>query len=126
MAHRIEIMASVIFALIFLGIMSMMYGTVNRYGSEVNRKVGNTVSVAENYELLAFDGTKVTGDTVISAINNRNSLSSKLTLRITVDGREVPGDYASFGETINPSTIYNATLEKNANDVIETIAFTTA
>lgn len=126
MGHRIETMASVIFALLFIGILSTMYGTVNRYGSEVNRKVGNTVSVAENYELLAFDGTKVTGDTVISAINNRNSLSSKLTLRITVDGREVPGDYASLGETINPSTIYNATLEKNANDVIETIAFTTA
>lgn len=126
MGHRIETMASVIFALLFIGILSTMYGTVNRYGSEVNRKVGNTVSVAENYELQAFDGTKVTGDTVISAINNRNSLSSKLTLRITVDGREVASDYASLGETINPSTIYNATLEKNANDVIETIAFTTA
>ena len=123
MGHRIETMASVIFALLFIGILSTMYGTVNRYGSEVNRKVGNTVSVAENYELLAFDGTKVTGDTVISAINNRNSLSSKLTLQITVDGRPVVGADASFGETINPSTIYNAELQKNANDVIETIAF---
>ena len=117
-------MASIIFALIFVGILSTMYGTVTRYGNDVNRKIGNTVSVSENYELQVFDGTKVTGDTVISAINNRNTLSSKLVLRIT--GREVPGDYASFGETINPSTVYNATLEKNANDVIETIAFTTA
>lgn len=126
MGHRIETMASIIFALIFVGILSTMYGTVTRYGNDVNRKIGNTVSVSENYELQVFDGTKVTGDTVISAINNRNTLSSKLVLRITVNGREVPGDYASFGETINPSTVYNATLEKNANDVIETIAFTTA
>lgn len=126
MGHRIETMASIIFALIFVGILSTMYGTVTRYGNDVNRKIGNTVSVSENYELQVFDGTKVTGDTVISAINNRNTLSSKLVLRITVNGREVPGDYASFSETINPSTVYNATLEKNANDVIETIAFTTA
>lgn len=58
MGHRIETMASVIFALLFIGILSTMYGTVNRYGSEVNRKVGNTVSVAENYELRHLTAPK--------------------------------------------------------------------
>lgn len=126
MGQRIETMASMIFALVFVAILSTMAVTVNRYGSVVNQKVGNTVSVSENYELASFDGTKVTGDTVISAINNRATLSAKFVLHITVDGVEITGDYADSGLVINPSGAYDATLERNANDVIETVAFTTS
>lgn len=125
MGNRIQTIASIIFALLFIGILSMMNSTVLQFGSNVNHKVGNTVSISENYELNSFDGTRVSGDTVISAINNKDTLSSTLQLTIIVDGVPVTGTYAESGLTINPNTVYQAELQRNVNDVVENIVFTT-
>lgn len=125
MGNRIQTIASVIFALLFIGILSMMNSTVLQFGTDVNRKVGNTVSISENYELNSFDGTRVTGDTVISAINNKDTLSSTLQLNIVVDGTLVTGSYKDSGLTINPNAVYQAELQRNVNDVVENIVFTT-
>ena len=123
MEHRIQVIAGIIFSLVFVGILSTMNTTVLRFGTDVNRKVGNTVAVSENYELRAFDDTRVSGDTVISAINNRDTLGSNVRLDIQVDGVGVTGTYAESGLSINPNTVYAATLLRNDNDVIQTISF---
>lgn len=126
MGSRIQTIAGIIFSLLFIAILATMNSTVLQFGSDVNRKVGNTLSVSQNYELDVFDGTKVTGDTVISAINNKDTITNGLQLNIIVDGTTVTGTYAESGITINPSTVYNAQLQRNLNDVVEAITFTTA
>lgn len=125
MGSRIQTIAGIIFSLLFIAILATMNSTVLQFGSDVNRKVGNTLSVSQNYELDVFDGTKVTGDTVISAINNKDTITNGLQLNIIVDGTTVTGTYAESGITINPSTVYNAQLQRNLNDVVEAITFTT-
>lgn len=126
MGSRIQTIAGIIFSLLFIAILATMNSTVLQFGSDVNRKVGNTLSVSQNYELDVFDGTKVTGDTVISAINNKDTITNGLQLNIIVDGTTVTGAYAESGITINPSTVYNAQLQRNLNDVVEAITFTAA
>ena len=123
---RIQTIAGIIFSLLFIAILSNMNSSVLQFGSDVNRKVGNTLSVSQSYELDVFDGTKVTGDTVISAINNKDTITSGMQLDIIVDGTTVTGTYAESGITINPSTVYNAELQRNLNDVVNAVSFTTA
>ena len=124
MGSRIQTIASIIFALLFIAILSVMNSSVLQFGSAVDNKVGNTVSISENYELNSFDGRRVSGDTVISAINNKDTLNSRYVLSITVDGVPVTGSYADSGLTINPNDVYQAELQYNANDVVEGIIFT--
>lgn len=126
MGSRIQTIAGIIFSLLFIAILSNMNSSVLQFGSDVNRKVGNTLSVSQSYELDVFDGTKVTGDTVISAINNKDTITSGMQLDIIVDGTTVTGTYAESGITINPSTVYNAELQRNLNDVVNAVSFTTA
>lgn len=123
MSNRIQTIASIIFSLVFIAVLATMNSSVLQFGSNVNRRVSNTVSVSQHYELDVFDGTQVTGDTVISAINNKDTLTSGLQLNIIVDGTTVTGTYTDSGLTINPNTVYNATLQRNLNDVITAVSF---
>ena len=122
-SSRIQTIAGIIFSLVFIAVLATMNSSVLQFGSNVNRRVSNTVSVSQHYELDVFDGTQVTGDTVISAINNKDTLTSGLQLNIIVDGTTVTGTYADSGLTINPNTVYNATLQRNLNDVITAVSF---
>lgn len=123
MSNRIQTIAGIIFSLVFIAVLATMNSSVLQFGSNVNRRVSNTVSVSQHYELDVFDGTQVTGDTVISAINNKDTLTSGLQLNIIVDGTTVTGTYTDSGLTINPNTVYNATLQRNLNDVITAVSF---
>lgn len=123
MSSRIQTIAGIIFSLVFIAVLATMNSSVLQFGSNVNRRVSNTVSVSQHYELDVFDGTQVTGDTVISAINNKDTLTSGLQLNIIVDGTTVTGTYTDSGLTINPNTVYNATLQRNLNDVITAVSF---
>ena len=121
MGERIQWIASVMFALAFVAILSVMNSNVMQFGNHVNNQVNNKISVAESYEVQTFDETVVTGDTVLSAIKNQDTLYTNK-LSITVDGTE-------YGPTDNTNSIslskkYKASLQRNANDMIVGVSFT--
>lgn len=61
MSERIQWVASIIFALAFVALLSVMNMDVLHYGANVNNRVNNQIAVSESYELQNFDGTVVTG-----------------------------------------------------------------
>lgn len=123
MGNRIQTMASIIFALFFVAILAQMNTSVLKFGADMNGKVNNTLTVSENYELDAFDNTQVTGDTVISAIHNRETLCSNRPIEISINGYVITGNDDAAINSISPSRVYTATLMRNANDVVQTIDF---
>lgn len=133
MGSRIQYVASVIFALAFIALMSMMNSSVFRYGANVNSQINNQIVAAESYELQSFDGTLVTGDTVRSAVKNRDTIyTSKLTIQVetmsgikTYAADSVPGIDTDTSD-IELTRTYKATLDRNANDIITGVTFSFA
>lgn len=136
MGERIQHSALIIFALAFIAILAMMNGTVRDIGSSVNGQLTRTYAATEMHELQAFDDTKVTGTTVISAIKNYNSLYSyDMGISVTTSRGTYTygagGAYGSYDVTnsgdsryINPTKSFSASLAENANGVITGIEFT--
>ena len=132
MGDRIQKIAGIIFALTFVAIMALMNKQVLQFGSDVNRQVHNSSTVSVDYELEPFNGTTGSADKGISAINNRNSLTSN-TLSIEVqysDGSTLAVYDASTSEkydhsagVVGPTGRYKAGLETIANCVIAQICF---
>lgn len=121
MSERIQWVASIIFALAFVALLSVMNMDVLHYGANVNNRVNNQIAVSESYELQNFDGTVVTGDTVRSAIKNQDTMyTSKLEIRIGSDW-----DSASIADpnAISLSSTYTAHLHRNNNDIIVGVYF---
>lgn len=132
MGDRIQKIAGIIFALTFVAILALMNQQVLHFGSDVNRQVHNSSTVSVDYELEPFNGTFVSGDTVVSAINNRNSLSSSSLSVLVIDsgGGEMlydantPDKYDQSSGNVELSSKYKAELATNANGVVHQILFT--
>lgn len=132
MGDRIQKIAGIIFALAFIGILATMNQQVIHFGTNVNRQINTSSAASVSYELEPFNGTIVSGDTVISAIKNRNSLTSA-SLNIKVENSTgVELEYNDNGGlekydpatgTIGPQERFEATLNTNANGVVSEIFF---
>lgn len=135
MGERIQYVASILFALAFVALLSIMNSNVLQYGAAVNSRVNNNIELSETYELQSFDSTTVTGDTVISAIRNSDTLSNqKLTIEVrTSDGRTTSygegGTFPSYSVTagqpyyIGPSQKFTSALIRNANEIVTKVLF---
>ncbi len=126
MSNRLQSIAEIVFALAFIAILSMIASGVFKFGGNVNEQIQRTNAATELHELRAFDGTTVTGETVISAIRNHNTLYS-YDLTITVGGTNYGAGGTTFDITsgaVNPAAAYSATLDTNGNGVVTGITFT--
>ena len=125
MSERIQEIAGIIFALAFVAILAMISTGVIDMGTSVNNRLSRSYADTEAYELQAFDNVKVTGSTVISAVNNRDNLYT-IPLTITLNGNEITSTSTSYGAVnyVNSGASYNASLLVNANGVVYGIAFT--
>lgn len=134
MGDRIQTIAKIIFSLAFVALMSTMFLSIMDMGKSTNDQFVKTNQVIEMHELQAFDQTTVTGATVISAIRNYDNLC-KVPLSITVitEGENTYGeggtdpDYTDPSNNdcyINPTSIFDAELVYNENDIITGIQFT--
>lgn len=140
MAHRIQEVVSVIFALAFVSLLAMMNGNVIVIGQNVNRQLNRTSVAAESYELQAFNDTNVTGATVISAIKNFDALTNyELCIEVTTknSGAAITTTYGAGGTyrqyspaaqpsntRITPTKSFHATIAENINGVLTAIEFT--
>lgn len=128
MGQRIEHIAGIVFALMFIAILALMNSNVIGIGNSVNDQLSRTYEATEMRELASFDDTKVTGSTVISAIKNYDNLYH-YDMEIYVDGESYGAaagarDYAYASTHIDPTASFSAALEANANGVTNAIWFT--
>ena len=132
MGDRIQKIAGIIFALAFIGILAAMNQQVIRFGQNTNRQVNQTATASVSYELEPFNGTIVSGDTVISAIKNRNTLTSaNLSIKVensygNVEEYNDNGGLNRYDPStggIGPQDRYEASLNTNANGVVSEIFF---
>lgn len=123
MGERIQHIAGIVFALMFIAILAMINSSVLDIGGSVNDRLVRTYGVTEMHELQAFDDTTVTGATVRSAINNADVLYD-YELEVWVDGTQY-GDGHADPSSIRPDAMYEASLDINANGMTTGIRFTT-
>lgn len=125
MGDRIQQIAGIIFSLAFIAILAMINTSVLGFGTNVNDRLTRSYAATEAYELEVFDDQKVTGSTVISAVNNRENLYTA-PLVIQLNGAEVTSTSTTPGTAnyVNSGASYTAELLENANGVIYGIAFT--
>ena len=126
MGDRIQHIAGIIFALAFIAVLAMINVNVVGIGVDVNNKLSRSYADTEAYELQAFDQTKVTGSTVISAVNNRDNLYTT-PLEVRLNGTTVTSVSTTPGAAnyVNSAASYNASLLVNSNGIVYGIAFTT-
>lgn len=130
MGQRIQHIAEVVFALMFIAIIALMNSNVLGIGNSVNAQLSRTYEATEMRELASFDNTMVTGSTVISAVKNYDNLYN-YDMAIYVDGTPYGAaagakDYSYASTHIDPTSSFNASLEANSNGVTTGIRFTTA
>lgn len=129
MGERIQHVAGIVFALMFVALLAMINSNVLGIGNSVNDRLERTYGTTEMHELLAFDDTRVTGSTVISAIKNYDSLY-EYDMVINVEGDEYGDsdmgyhDYNYARSHISPADSYTAELDTNANGMTTGITFT--
>ena len=127
MGERIQQVAGIIFALAFIAILAMINTNILGFGTSVNDKLARSYADTEAYELQAFDDTRFTGSTVISAVNNRENLYTT-PLEIHLNGTVVTSVSTTPGSAnyVNSAGAYTAQLLVNTNDIVYGIEFTTA
>lgn len=130
MGQRIEHIAGIVFAMMFIAILALMNSNVLGIGNSVNAQLSRTYEATEMRELASFDNTTVTGSTAISAIKNYDNLYN-YNMAIYVDGTPYGAatgakDYAYASTHIDPAASFNAVLDVNSNGVTTGIRFTTA
>ena len=125
MGDRMQSIAAIIFTLGFIAILATMNSSVIDFGTSVNNRLHQSYTDTETYELKVFDDTKVTGSTVISAINNRESIYT-IPLRIELNGIDDVNSVSTTPGTtdyVNPTGSYSAKLLTNINGVVYGVSF---
>lgn len=97
MDKKIIIIASIIFAIAFIGIMSVVLTQVTNYSRNTATSIANNNDRAVLSELSPYNEKIVSGDTIISFINTSNTLSDG---RLLLIGVGKTGSISS-GSTIN-------------------------
>lgn len=84
MNKKMITIASIIFALMFIGIMSILLSQINEYGNSISNSIGSFNSNIIMSELEPYNGKIVSGDTIINLINNKARLPDGSLMSIAV------------------------------------------
>lgn len=76
MGSRIQKIAFIIFALLFVAIMAVMNSTVLNLGTNGNKQLSTTLQTSDTASLEVYNDAVVSGSTVLSAAKNPSSVSS--------------------------------------------------
>lgn len=82
--RKITEIALIIFALVFVILMSIMFGHVVGFGNNTNEQLSNMNRAVIEADLMNYDDTVISGDTVISTINKMKELKDGTKMSYTV------------------------------------------
>ena len=134
MGSRIQKIAFIIFALLFVAIMAVMNSTVLNLGTNGNKQLSSTLQTSDTASLEVYNDATVAGSTVLSAAKNPSSVSStKMNIGVLTKaaGQEMkvytPDGSSKYDgsdvNAINASSQFHSYLCYNKNGVVTGIAF---
>lgn len=140
MGSRIQKIAFIIFALLFVAIMAVMNSTVLNLGTNGNKQLSTTLQTSDTASLEVYNDATVAGSTVLSAAKNPSSVSStNLVIGVTTkaaddevkayssngaitDTEKYTGSDSAYA--INAGSQFHSYLVYNDNNVVTGILFT--
>lgn len=131
MDKKIITIFGIICALVFVGLLIIMFTSIFNTGQSMGEEMALTAEMIKDAQLEPYNGTQVTGDTVISLIKKSEYVvSGGKKLLIEVDGVEYgwqpDGTYIGYSKndaTINTIETYDAKIITNQNGVIIGVKF---
>lgn len=76
MGSRIQHIAFIVFALLFVAIIAVINTGILNMGTNANKTLSTTVQTSNSSTMELYNSTKISGDTVAAAAKNPNSLSN--------------------------------------------------
>lgn len=132
MGSRVQKIAGVIFALMFVAIFAVLNTTVLTLGTGANNQLSSTLTSSDT-ALSIYDQGTVSGSSVISAAKTPNKISSSdLTVYVATAASKSAvaytknSPYSASGNdenTINSTANFNSYLVSNDNSVVTGILF---
>lgn len=134
MGSRIQKIAFIVFALLFVAIIAVMNTGILNMAINANKQLSTTISTSNASTLELYNNTKISGDTVSAAAKNPDSLASTgITVYVvTKADSSTTSKYASENpykaqssdtSYINPSAQFQSYLCENDNGVVAGILF---
>lgn len=84
LGKKMIVIAEITFALLFIILLSLLFGKVYNFGSNANDKIEAMRAQAAETEVVPYNGTVVSGDSVISAINKLKETDTGLKMSYAV------------------------------------------
>ena len=133
MGSRVQKIAFLIFALMFIAIMAVLNTSVLTMGTSANQQLTSTVSSSDN-KLAVYDGSTVYGSSVVECASTPDGIcSTKLQIKVTtgaggentystdsVYSKDTDPTDAAY---INKTAKFTSQLEYNDNGVVTGITF---
>lgn len=140
MGSRIQKIAFIVFALLFVAIMAVMNTSVLNLGTNANKQLSTTLQTSDSASLGVYDDAVISGSTVQSAAKNPSSVSStQLQIgvatkadpngRVYTNDKKYSGSNSDTTSTLDPNTMINtgsqfrSHLVYNSNGVVVAIYF---
>ena len=139
MGSRIQHIAFIVFALLFVAIIAVINTGILNMGTNANKTLSTTVQTSNSSTMELYNNTKISGDTVAAAAKNPNSLANtSMTIYVVTKAKNsLPtkageGLYnndnkyqAKSGDTnyINSSAQFDSYLLQNDNGVTSGVLF---
>lgn len=136
MGSRIQKIAFIVFALLFVAIMAVINTGILNMGTNANKQLSTTVQTSNASTLELYNNTTISGDTVAAAAKNPDSLGNTgMTVFVATkagssgspEAYTASKKYTSIGSSdtkyINPSAQFKSFLCENNNGVVSRILF---
>lgn len=133
MGSRVQKIAFIIFALLFVAIMAVMNTSVLNLGTNANKQLSTTLQTSDSSALEIYNNSIVSGNTVLNAAKNPSVVSStNMTIAVVTKANQSGEPYTSTdtytanpsdSTYINTSSQFTSHLVSNSNGVIVGIIF---
>lgn len=134
MGSRIQHIAFIVFALLFVAIIAVINTGILNMGTNANKTLSTTVQTSNSSTLELYNNTTISGDTVANAAKNPDSLAntSMAVFVVTNANNTTPKVYTNKDKYkaqssdplyINSSAQFQSYLCENSNGVVAGILF---
>lgn len=117
MNKKLITIAEIVFAIAFIILMAKIFGTVNGFGNTVNNQLVNIQLAIDESDMISYDNSVVSGDSVRSMINNMKETKNGIKLSYLV-ANEISHDSYGYGGLVTEAG--NTAIDSNG-DVIENL-----
>ena len=139
MGSRIQHIAFIVFALLFVAIIAVINTGILNMGTNANKTLSTTVQTSNSSTMELYNNTKISGDTMASAAKNPNSLANtSMTVFVVTRAHDKQSSTAGKGlydnehkyqaksgdpDYINSSAQFDSYLLQNDNGVTSGVLF---